>query len=412
MPNVPTTKVAFAQGYDLGENGWKTGYDENWQKLDRILPSDFGLQTVSGLVVTLLGGVLSAVAATTATGTTITVGTSATTFIQRDTAGVISTHTASFSAALIPLYRLASNVTAVTAILDVRLPTGGSGGGGGGLTYVGSTAPANRLAYFTSTSSMADLELVFGPTAGPSGTPAISPVTDAQWHLGLSGKQFVRVWSKEVRYSHASNPLTVINESTAGVDVGVNGGITASFRLDDLGLGGGKIIVGAGGFEFGVGGLRLTAPDGSTMEIYSGTRGKTLFQFMDTSSTSATVRFGPTAQAADYTVTLAGPDGSGANDPAAPMVFRAPRGTGNAATGGYFEFQSGVPGASGASLHTVEARLRIRPAATGGFALDFLGTNGAAAATAILTNAPTNNTVQYIPCQFNNANGWIPFIPQ
>lgn len=127
MPNVPTTRLGLAQGYDLGENGWKIGYDDNWKQLDGIIPGDFGIKAISGLALTLLGGVLENESApgsySVVAGSTVTVGASVTTYIQRNATGAVSTSTGSFTS-IYPLFAVTSNINAITSFTDFRYPHG------------------------------------------------------------------------------------------------------------------------------------------------------------------------------------------------------------------------------------------------------------------------------------------------
>lgn len=126
MPATPTTRVGFSQGYTLGENNWNTGMDENWKAADRVIPSDFGVAAVSGLVLSMLGGVIDDGTGTfsTVTGTTITVATSTLSYIQRNAAGVISQNTTGFSATAYALYKVSADATSITVVTDHRYPQG------------------------------------------------------------------------------------------------------------------------------------------------------------------------------------------------------------------------------------------------------------------------------------------------
>lgn len=112
-------------------------------------------------------------------------------------------------------------------------------------------------------------------------------------------------------------------------------------------------------------------------------------------------------------IQIRGTNASGTNIVAGDMTIQAPRGTGNAATGGEIIFNTGTPGASGTTIQPVSSRLRIlKGGAANGAAVQFDNvTDGAGAGAGTLTNAPSAGDpsfwlpiviqgvgVRYVPC--------------
>lgn len=123
-----------------------------------------------------------------------------------------------------------------------------------------------------------------------------------------------------------------------------------------------------------------------------------------------TVHFGEgDTIAAPASVTYRHTNASGTDAQGGNVAVVASRGTGNAATQGAIQFQTGTPGASGAALQAAATRLEIRPAGTNGAAVNFIGTSGAGAGAGTLANAPTaGDPADWVPILFNGNVRYLP----
>lgn len=123
MPST-TTKVGFSFNYLLGENGWKPGYDENWQQLDAVVISTYGWNRVTtiGLNYGWYGGYTSQNGSITSVAPgIIAITNNATRYVERDIYGTVYATTGSFTAGRKPMAVVTSSVGSITNVVDARI---------------------------------------------------------------------------------------------------------------------------------------------------------------------------------------------------------------------------------------------------------------------------------------------------
>lgn len=122
MPPTTTPK-GLKHLWDLGENGWKDGMDENISILEALLIEQWGQEraTTTGLTWGYHGGiVLSSGAPNRVADSTIALTDDATNYVERDRAGTVSVNQSAFSADKIPMAQVTTVSGSITAIIDTR----------------------------------------------------------------------------------------------------------------------------------------------------------------------------------------------------------------------------------------------------------------------------------------------------
>lgn len=123
MPATLTPKIGFSYNYGLGENGWKSGYDENWVRADSLIISTYGYNRLTsvGLVYGYLGGYASVNGALAAVVSgTILLTNNATNYVERDVAGVVTSNVIAFTSGRVPLAIAVTLGGTITNVTDAR----------------------------------------------------------------------------------------------------------------------------------------------------------------------------------------------------------------------------------------------------------------------------------------------------
>lgn len=155
----------FSYGYALGENGWKPGYDENWQILDALLNAGFqqNRSTTTGLTWGYNSGLsLSPTGVSTIAAGTLTLTDNTTNFIERTSGGVVSTNVTGFTSGRIPLAVVITSSGAIVAVRNVSLAA--------------TMAPQDTVIPVTATSGTLTLNFALGSFFSHSVTAAVTTI--------------------------------------------------------------------------------------------------------------------------------------------------------------------------------------------------------------------------------------------
>lgn len=216
---------------------------------------------------------------------------------------------------------------------------------------------AGKFTYWSSSSALGSLPLAYSAGTGPFGLHEFLPDAANSYDLGSAALYFAYVYSTEIRFAGTPR-LRTVNTSTA---LNITLGSSDLFSFASSSGYGVFNMPASGKIQFGSGGFRLQdseSSSGTIFELYSGNRSAVLWSFEDTGSTSAKLRYGPPAQATNYTFTLAFTDGSGSNDAAGTAVIQGPLSTGTG-VGGDLVINVGKLGSSGSTLQTATQAIRV-----------------------------------------------------
>lgn len=293
--------------------------------------------------------------------------------------GLSASVTATGGVAIGPGATAGQNSTAINA--DAT-GTGGTAVGNGA-TANATNATAIGLNAVAGASSVA---IGRGATTGSSGI-AIGDTTNTNNTAStvIGGFNCATNAAGQILIGAGASPASI--NAAAGQSICIGGTSSIGAHTDN-------ILIGAGGSSFAANTAQIGAPNTVINTLVVG-RGNT-----HTAAVSLTIRGTNVVTTAD----TAGGD----------LTVIAPRGTGNAATGGEIIFQTGAPGASGATLQVATSQFKILKSAGGAGVpgVQFMNvTNGAGAAAGTLANAPSAGDpsfwlpvsiagagVRYIPC--------------